>query len=78
MSSNNQETKVTTNTTENKATETQKAECSKDGKSCDKKESVCEKKKCNKFYKSFLFYFFLATGSVVSSYFLWKKYGKKH
>jgi len=78
MSSNYQETKNVTNSTENKSSVDHVPSSSKDGKPNDNKDCRGKKKISKKLFKSYLFYFLLATGSVVSSYFLWKKYGKKH
>lgn len=56
-----------------KSTCTTKAEC------CSKES--CPKQECcgiTKVFKSKIFYFLFATGSLVGSYFLWKKFYKKH
>jgi len=47
----------------------------------DTQNSSCSDKKICKlwnFCKSKLFYFLMASGTVVSSYLIWKKYYKKH
>ena len=55
--------------------------CCKEDKSCDKKKCTVENKECCKlwnFFRSKFFYFLLASGSVVSSYLVWRRFYKKH
>lgn len=84
--SSTQDTK-TVPKTENTTAETnsENKTCSKDEKTCTKDSKDCEKNTDNKqccrlwnFFRTKFFYFLLTSGSVVSSYLIWKKYYKKH
>ncbi len=59
--------------------------CIKDEKNSAKDPKASEKNTDNKqcctfwnFFRTKFFYFLLASGSVVSSYLVWKRYYKKH
>lgn len=55
--------------------------CSIDNKTCDKKKKCEDNKECCRlwnFFRSKIFYFILASGSVASSYLIWKKFYKRN
>lgn len=81
MSSNQDTQPNTAKTAEPKASNPTPFEC-KDEKCTNSecKDNNCKnKKKCciKKFFKSYFFYFLLATGSVATSYLVWKRFYKK-
>ena len=91
--SSNQDTKTTTTASQPQAAaeikptnttviQDNKSPCEQKGcdpKACCKNTPTTENKSCVRtFFKSYLFYFLFTSGSVVSSYFLWRKYGRKH